>query len=1098
MTESIEIFCAYAPEDELLRENLEKHLSVLKHQGWVTIWYDRKVGAGKEWVKEIDEHLNSAHIILLLISTDFLASDHCYGILKRAMERYEKDDALVIPLIMRPVADWEKEPIGQLSSLPFDRQPVMSWPNPEKAYLEIAKGLRQVVEAIRAQARGAGSTNLLEKDEPPITIDARSSQQKTKYNFGFTRTRAQILTPSLILLLGTTPTVTGQELMYHMLSLGPGDRQHVALVYIDTDEPSAELTQFRQEHQNAFQEFPLRLEIQTDIHEEERTGAGWKETQHVFIEKRVPQRLSRGTHGIRNDGHIAACLHYDLIYGTLERALYTILHPQTDEDVTPSRRDTEVQVNIVAFLGGGTGSGILSDMAVLVRDLLVHFQVKQRLNLFGILPEPIPGASLIDLNWRKSNATACLLEMIAYSTAAVSMPSSSGYHKYMGINYQRLTPDPIATEIYLIGSASLTDVTYSARLVGFDLFQRITDASGSGFLENSKWVDRRTLGATDDRGLPTMFGTTCPLEVSFPAEEVAKAFAQMSASHLLLEFEHYHPPSLKATILEENIWLTKWNDMLSFQIARSKPISITLPVFRREEFLHIRQPQLDDQWYKLETFERDIERQIKAALVPKYQEEEQRVPNAPHVDADNIKHLRFVYQQIQSLQKLLKEYTFILEIIEKIPVKQVPSRPVELEKNFLHFSFKKFFRDYPALLCSAYNERIRCQAEVTYYRILKDWLHDLNSRVKQALSGVWFSGADIRTYAEKLRWTSLTSPSWRGHFERPHPHQRHLFASRQFHSSNDRNIAMERLYRWTTGGEQWAKGGEKTNLSNGEPFRLKAPSSPVSSSNGALIAQMPKGVALQGEQDEGESIWESLFDYRIYTEGFTEYLRAFVVDEPTYENISHEEQNTHALEFIAEQAINYFQKMYNHTFRDMNLFELLEKAISPSLSQQEQAKQVSDSLYQHLQHMRGLMSNATAFEANLFWPQAQTTLETSMYLGIRWNSSAQKEILERALENLGPLTRHGYLPLVQEAFDPHRLQFSYGQHAISLSEVRDFYLERNSAMEAYLLYQQQWKMTNGIGSQPVHSSGEAQRLVEDKDALGYGVPLAQQVIRRPQ
>jgi hypothetical protein len=97
----------------------------------------------------------------------------------------------------------------------------------------------------------------------------------------------------------------------------------------------------------------------------------------------------------------------------------------------------------------------------------------------------------------------------------------------------RLTNDPIANEVYLLGHASMDDAGDTARIVGLDLFQRTTDSSGVGFLEHSKWVDRRTLGAEDDRHLPTMFGTSCPLEVRFPAEETAQAYAQISASSLL-------------------------------------------------------------------------------------------------------------------------------------------------------------------------------------------------------------------------------------------------------------------------------------------------------------------------------------------------------------------------------------------------------------------------------------------------------------------------------------------------------------------------------------------------------------------------------------
>jgi hypothetical protein len=76
----IHLFYSYSHKDEQLRDELEKHLMALKRQGIIMDWYDRDIRAGDEWSREIDEHLTTADIILLLISADFLASDYCYSI----------------------------------------------------------------------------------------------------------------------------------------------------------------------------------------------------------------------------------------------------------------------------------------------------------------------------------------------------------------------------------------------------------------------------------------------------------------------------------------------------------------------------------------------------------------------------------------------------------------------------------------------------------------------------------------------------------------------------------------------------------------------------------------------------------------------------------------------------------------------------------------------------------------------------------------------------------------------------------------------------------------------------------------------------------
>lgn len=99
----IAVFYSYAHEDESLREQLEKRLSMLRRQGLISEWHDRQIAAGTEWAQEIDAHLETASVILLLVSSDFLASDYCYDIeMQRALERHARSEARVIPVILRP------------------------------------------------------------------------------------------------------------------------------------------------------------------------------------------------------------------------------------------------------------------------------------------------------------------------------------------------------------------------------------------------------------------------------------------------------------------------------------------------------------------------------------------------------------------------------------------------------------------------------------------------------------------------------------------------------------------------------------------------------------------------------------------------------------------------------------------------------------------------------------------------------------------------------------------------------------------------------------------------------------------------------------
>src|SRR5918911_96995 len=106
----IRVFISYSHRDEAMRRALDKHLSLLWQQDQITLWHDRKIEPGQEWVPEIDQHLANAELILLLISADFFASQYCYHVeMEQAIQRHRDGAARVIPILVKPV-DWEATP----------------------------------------------------------------------------------------------------------------------------------------------------------------------------------------------------------------------------------------------------------------------------------------------------------------------------------------------------------------------------------------------------------------------------------------------------------------------------------------------------------------------------------------------------------------------------------------------------------------------------------------------------------------------------------------------------------------------------------------------------------------------------------------------------------------------------------------------------------------------------------------------------------------------------------------------------------------------------------------------------------------------------
>ena len=147
---AVKIFYCYAREDRALRDELEKHLGALKRSGKITTWYDREIQPGTDWEREIEARLDTADVILLLVSPDFMHSDYCYGVeMGRAQERHDAGIS-VIPVILRPVL-WRDTPISKFQLLPIEGKPITVWPDRDAAFQDVAEGIYKVAEELRVR-----------------------------------------------------------------------------------------------------------------------------------------------------------------------------------------------------------------------------------------------------------------------------------------------------------------------------------------------------------------------------------------------------------------------------------------------------------------------------------------------------------------------------------------------------------------------------------------------------------------------------------------------------------------------------------------------------------------------------------------------------------------------------------------------------------------------------------------------------------------------------------------------------------------------------------------------------------------------------------
>ncbi len=141
------VFIVYARKDADYLEELRDHLRPMEHAGLLNVWCDREIDPGVKWEKAIIDNMDTADLILLMVSTAYYKSAYIHEKeLKHALERHEKGEATMIPIIVRPCNFKVDSIISSLQVLPKDALPVTEWPNRDNAWLDVVNSIQKEVE----------------------------------------------------------------------------------------------------------------------------------------------------------------------------------------------------------------------------------------------------------------------------------------------------------------------------------------------------------------------------------------------------------------------------------------------------------------------------------------------------------------------------------------------------------------------------------------------------------------------------------------------------------------------------------------------------------------------------------------------------------------------------------------------------------------------------------------------------------------------------------------------------------------------------------------------------------------------------------------
>ncbi len=144
---ALKVFISYSHKDEEFKDELVTMLAGLQRRGLVDAWHDRRIEAGDEWYKSIQDAMDECDLALLLVSPDYLASRFIQAEEQpKLLKRREEMQARVMPIIIRPCVWRSEETISSLQIMPEDGKAVITFSKDTGARDQVWADIAIVIE----------------------------------------------------------------------------------------------------------------------------------------------------------------------------------------------------------------------------------------------------------------------------------------------------------------------------------------------------------------------------------------------------------------------------------------------------------------------------------------------------------------------------------------------------------------------------------------------------------------------------------------------------------------------------------------------------------------------------------------------------------------------------------------------------------------------------------------------------------------------------------------------------------------------------------------------------------------------------------------
>lgn len=142
-----QVFISYSHVDEKLMKELLKHLKPYARSGSVTAWSDKQIAPGAKWFDEIQAALQKTSVAVMLVSSDFLASDFIHDHeLGPLLKEAEAGGVKILWVPLRP-SSYEETLLKDYQAVSTPSEPLsqMSKADRDEAWVRICKEIKRAV-----------------------------------------------------------------------------------------------------------------------------------------------------------------------------------------------------------------------------------------------------------------------------------------------------------------------------------------------------------------------------------------------------------------------------------------------------------------------------------------------------------------------------------------------------------------------------------------------------------------------------------------------------------------------------------------------------------------------------------------------------------------------------------------------------------------------------------------------------------------------------------------------------------------------------------------------------------------------------------------